>query len=221
MSCALRIDPLIQVFFVICFERPQSGSQSAGGTVIGGAETWCKVLSVCCTCLLSSFFSLCLWVSLFYPLFLPFCCSSFSVGISPKVLLNHPVVAIYQNSASSILGVVKSFVMFISLPPVLLHSACLAAWCAVQCSRKCCTVSLLCWQSGQIGESLFPIWLRCLASGACPVLSCESMLAIFCGKSMIRSTYLHDGVVGLVFFICSYCGNFCHAFCALHFGFLP
>jgi len=60
---------------------------------------------------------------------------------------------------------------------------------------------------------------KCLANGACPVLNCESMLAIFCSRSVIRSTYLHDGVVGSVFFICSYCGDFCHVFCALHFSF--
>jgi len=109
--------------------------------------------------------------------------------------------------------------MFISLPPVLLRSACLAAWCAVQCSRRCCTVSSLCLQPGQSGESIFPIRCKCLASGACPVLSCDRILAIFRGRSVMRSIYLRDGVVGSVFFIRSYRSDFCHAFCALRFSF--
>ena len=71
----------------------------------------------------------------------------------------------------------------------------------MQCSKKCCTVSLLRWQAGQIGESLFPMQCKCLANGACPVLNCKSMLATFCGRSVIKLMYLRDGVVGLVFFI--------------------
>jgi len=60
---------------------------------------------------------------------------------------------------------------------------------------------------------------KCLANGACPILNCESMLAIFHGRSVIRLMYLHDGVVGSVFFIQLYHGDFCHAFCVLHFSF--
>ena len=47
--------------------------------------------------------------------------------------------------------------MLMSLLPVLLCSACLAAWCAGQCNMKCCTVSSLCWHAGQMGESIVAV----------------------------------------------------------------
>ena len=86
---------------------------------------------------------------------------------------------------------------------------------------RCCTVSSSCWHAGHVGESAFPIWCRCLASGACPVLSCDSMLASFLGSGVTRSMYLVDGDFGSVFFIRLKCGEACHTFCALFFSCAP
>jgi hypothetical protein len=127
----------------------------------------------------------------------------------------------YRNSTGSVLAVVNNFVMLMSLPPVLLRKICLAAWCAGQCSMKCCTVSSFCWQAGQIGESSFPMRCKCLASGVWPVRSCDSILAIFLGRFVMRWMYLFDGAVGSVFFIFMNRGDFCHAFCALRLSFSP
>ena len=102
-----------------------------------------------------------------------------SVGKSLNVVWNQLVVAMYQKSAGSVLGIIVSFVMLIFLLPMPLHRACLAFWCAVQCSIKCYTVSSPCWHAGQIGKSTFPMWCKCLARGTCPVLSCDSVLASF------------------------------------------
>jgi len=67
VHCRLLL--LSNFFFVICFEGPQSGPWSAGGAVISGAETWCKVLSICCSWILSSFSFLHFWFlsSIFFP----------------------------------------------------------------------------------------------------------------------------------------------------------
>jgi hypothetical protein len=109
-------------FFLICLEIPQDGSRSAGGAKISGTGSVNKV-----------------WLSfvvqpLVYRLSLPSLCSSSNDGSSPKVLRQRLVSATYLNSTRSVLGIVKSSVMFTSLPPVLLHRACLATWCAGQCS---------------------------------------------------------------------------------------
>jgi len=53
--CIADCSSYLLFFFIICFEGPQSGPRSASGAVISGAETWCKVLSVCCSWILSSF----------------------------------------------------------------------------------------------------------------------------------------------------------------------
>jgi hypothetical protein len=58
--------------------------------------------------------------------------------MSPDVLWKRLVSTMYLNSAQSVFGVVSSFMMLMSLPPVLLRNVCLASWCAEQCSRKCC-----------------------------------------------------------------------------------
>ncbi|KAF8237039.1 hypothetical protein L208DRAFT_1249487, partial [Tricholoma matsutake] len=47
--------------------------------------------------------------------------------ISPIVSLHRPVSVAYLNSAQSVFLIVKSFVMFISLPPILFRKFCLAA----------------------------------------------------------------------------------------------
>jgi hypothetical protein len=119
------------------------------------------------------------------------------------------------------LGIVRSFVMSMFLPPVLLCKICLASQCAMQCNIKCCNVSSPCWHSGQIGESTFPMQYKCLARGVWPVLNCESMLTSFRGRFIINLRYLLEGVIGSVFFILVYCGDFCHSFCALHFSVSP
>jgi hypothetical protein len=83
---------------------------------------------------------------------------------------------------------------------------------------KCCTVSSLYWHAGQIGELVFPIRCRCLAKGACPVLSCDNMAA-FLDSAAMRSRYLPDGVIGSVPFIRVYRGDLSHAFRALRLSF--
>ena len=55
------------------------------------------------------------------------------------------------------LAVVNSLDRLMLCPPVLCHILCLASWCAVQCSRKCCTDSVFCKQAGHNGESVFLI----------------------------------------------------------------
>ena len=154
-----------------------------------------------------------------HPCSLPLCSSS-SVGRSPNMLCHLPVSATYMNSACKVFGVVRSFVMFMSLPLMLLCRTCLAAWWAVQCSMKCCTISSLYLHAGQVGELIFPIWCKCLASGACPILSCDKMLANFLGSGVMRLRYLFDGVIRSVCFILSYCQDAAHALCALPFNFL-
>lgn len=62
---------------------------------------------------------------------------------------------------------------------------------------------------------------KCLARGVWPVLNCESMLASFRGRFAISLRYLFEGVVGSVFFILAYRGDFCHSFCALFFSVSP
>jgi hypothetical protein len=111
--------------------------------------------------------------------------------------------------------------MLMSLPPVLLHKICLAAWCGGQCSMRCSTVSLCCRHAGHIGESAFLIQCRCLATGACPILNCIKMLAAFLGRAAIRVRYLFDMAVGSVFFICSCHSDFRYIFCAHHLSFFP
>jgi hypothetical protein len=66
---------------------------------------------------------------------------------------------------------------------------------------KCCTVSSPSWHAGQVGESAFPMRCKCLARGVCPVLSCDSMLASFLSRVVMRLMYLFDGAVGSVLFI--------------------
>jgi hypothetical protein len=122
--------------------------------------------------------------------YLLFPCSSSNSSSSPKALCHLPVSAMYLNNALSVFGVVSSFVMLMSRPPVLFHNVCLAALCAGQCNIKCCTVSSVCWQSGHTGESIFPIPTKCLANGVCPVLSCDNMLASFLGNGIMSLRYL-------------------------------
>jgi hypothetical protein len=111
--------------------------------------------------------------------------------------------------------------MSMFLPHVLLHRACLASWCTVQCSMECYIVSSFYSHSGQIGEATFPMWCKCLAGGIWPVLSCNSMLAIFRGRHEISLMYLSKDDMGSVFFILVYYGDFCHIFCALCFSVSP
>ena len=113
------------------------------------------------------------------------------------MLWKWPAAATYLKS---VLGIMKSFVMLMFLPPMLLHRICLASRCAVQCSMKCCVVSLPHWHSGQIGESTFLMRCKCLARGAWPVLNCERILANFCGRPEISLMYLFEGAVGSVIF---------------------
>ena len=170
---------------------------------------------------------------LLYPLspLCPLCpwSSLSSDGMSLKVLRKRPVSATYLNNACSTFGMVSSFVMLMSLPPVLLCSVCLAVQCTGQCIRKCCMVSSACWHAGQMGESLFPMQCRCLASGACPVQSCVRTLVSFLGRLVMSLIYLFEVAVGSVFFIFVYCSDFLpdllsSAFelfivCCLHCGF--
>jgi len=143
---------------------------------------------------------------------LPLWSSLSSDGMLLRVPWKCPVSATYLNNMCSIFGMVSSFVMLMSLLPVLLHSVCLAVWCAGQCIRKCCMDSSACWHTGQMGESLFPMQCRCLASGACPVQSCVKILASFLGKLVMSLMYLFKGAVGSVFFIFTYHGDFCQIF---------
>jgi hypothetical protein len=182
-----------------------SGPRSTQGAGISGAWT---VNIVMCVRLVDS---------PSHPLLL----SSCNVGMSPKVLWNRLVAAMKRNSACRVFDIVSSFVMLMSLPPVLLRKICLAAWCAGQCSMRCSTVSSCCRHAGHIGESAFPIRCKCLASGACPVLNCVKMLAAFLGRAAIRVRYLFDMAVGSVFFIHSCRGDFHHIFCARRLSFSP
>ena len=199
------LDHTLQVFFVNCLEGPTGGPRSTNGAELNGGEPVSKIK--CWRCVFQ--------LRILSPLSR---CSSSSVGKSPKVLWNRPVAATYLKSAGNVLGVMRSFVMSMFLPPVLLCKICLASRCAVQCNIKCCNVSSPCWHSGQIGESTFPMRYKCLARGVWPVLNCESMLASFHGRFIINLRYLLEGVVGSVFFILVYRGDFCHSFCALHFS---
>jgi hypothetical protein len=126
-----------------------------------------------------------------------------------------------MKSVQSVFIPVKSFIRSMFLPPMLFHSRCLASWCAQQCNKKCCTISSCCLQSVHVGESALLMRCRCLASGACPVRSCERMLASFLGSGVMRSTYLFDSVFASVFFILSYWHELFHIFCALFFTFSP
>jgi hypothetical protein len=130
-------------------------------------------------------------------------CSPMS-GSSPNVSCSRLVSAKNLNRARSVFVDVSILVTSMFLPPVLARNVCLAAWCAGQCSSRCCTVSSFCEHAGQIGEFTFPIRNRCLARGACPVLSCARMLANFLGRLVIRSIYLWDGVEGSVLLILLY-----------------
>jgi len=104
-----------------------------------------------------------------------------NVGISPKVLWKWLVAAMKWKSTCSIFGVVGNFLISMATPLMLFWSICLLGWCALQCRKRCSTVSLFCWHTGHVGESNFPMQYtcRCLASGVCPVLSCVRMLACF------------------------------------------
>ena len=42
-----------------------------------------------------------------------------------------------------------------------------------------------------------------LASGTCPVLSCDNILVAFLGSGAMSVRYFFDGVVGSRFFMCS------------------
>jgi hypothetical protein len=81
-------------------------------------------------------------------------------------------------------------------------------------NMRCCTVSGLCAQAGQIGESAFLIRCKCLARGACPVRSWVRMLVSFLGSCAVSLRKLLDGAVGSVFFILMNHGDFYHSFCA-------
>ena len=87
-----------------------------------------------------------------------------------------------QNKARKDLAVVKSLARTIARPPVRCRRVCLAAWCAGQCSMRCCTVSGSCRHAGQVGESAFFMRCRCLARGACPVRSWVRILVSFLGN---------------------------------------
>ena len=151
---------------------------------------WSHICHVCILFLVPPPFLPFSFYSLFSYLLSPcspsLCWVFFSVGISPKVLWKCPVLATYLNSVHNVLGEVSSFVMSMFLPPVLLHSICLALWWAGQWSRKCCTDSSPCRHAGQIGELLIPMQCRCLASRACPVHSCDKILPSFLGRPIMR-----------------------------------
>ncbi|KAF8230250.1 hypothetical protein L208DRAFT_1476855 [Tricholoma matsutake] len=87
----------------------------------------------------------------------PLLLSSCNLSMSPKVLWNWPIMAMKRNSAHKVFGIISNFVMLISLPLVLLHKICLAAWCAGQCSMRCSMVLSCCRHAGHIGESAFPM----------------------------------------------------------------
>jgi len=152
--------------------------------VISGSWTVCKVSSSSVYCLHS----------------LSISSISGNVGISPKVSWKRLVAAMKWKSTCSVFGVVSSFLMLMAAPPMLFRSICLAGWCALQCRRCSTTVSLFCWHAGHVGESIFPMQYKCLASGACPVLSCVRMLVCFLGKFVMSLRYLSDTTVGSVFF---------------------
>jgi len=80
-------------------------------------------------------------------------------------------------------------------------------------------VSLCWWQQGQIGESAFWIWCKCLFKGACPDHSWNSRLACLHSILDICLLNLSDGSIGSICFICSYHGDLCHTFAATHFSF--
>jgi hypothetical protein len=129
------------------------------------------------------------------PVFLPLCCSLSSVGMSQKVLWKCPVSATYLNGAQSVLGVVSSFMILISLLPVLLCRVCLALWCAKQWSKKCCTDSSPCYKS----SSLLETWLKKTPFN--PHLWGRKYYTINCWKmwweficSMVENPYPHPGL---------------------------
>jgi hypothetical protein len=123
-----------------------------------------------------------------------------SIGMSPKVSWKQLVAAMKWNSARSVFCVVNSFLRSIAAPPILFRSICLAGWCTVQCRSRCSTVSSFCWHAGHVSELFFLMQCRCLASGACPVLSCVRMLACFLSRFAMSLRYLSDTAVGSVFF---------------------
>lgn len=61
----------------------------------------------------------------------------YQVLVSLVVLWNWLVVLKYLKSAGSVLGVIRSYVMLMFLPPMLLRRICLASRCVVQCSMRC------------------------------------------------------------------------------------
>ena len=87
-----------------------------------------------------------------------------------------------QNRACKDLAVVKSLAKLIAHPPVWCRRICLAAWCAGQCSIRCCTVSGSCKHTGQVGESTFFMRCKCLARGACPVCNWVRIIVSFLGS---------------------------------------
>lgn len=200
-----------ETFYCVAFPltsawRGPEGPRSAVGAGLSGAESGSKVW-----CGVSGSYSYLLARS-----FLP---SSLISGSSPNVSCSLLVYAKNRNSACSDFGDVRIFVMSMFLPPMLFRSVCLAPWCAGQCSRRCCTISSLCWHAGQVGESIFPRRNRCLAKGACPVLSCARMLASFLGSFVTRSMYLWEGVVGSVFITLLHRFESLQPFCARRSGF--
>ena len=134
-------------------------------------------------------------------------------GSESRSLRNRPVSAINRNRAGRDLAVVNSLGRLTSRPPVLCRNFCLASWCAVQCSIKCCTDSGPCKHAGHSGESIFLIRCKCLARGAWPVRSWVRMLVSFLGSCVVSLRNLLDGAVGSVIFIRSNRGDFCHSFC--------
>ena len=136
---------------------------------------------------------------------LPLCSFSLSsvlgsFGMSPKVLWKWLVAAMNWKSTCSVFCVVKSFLRLIAALLSLFQSTCLAGWCAVQCKSRCSTVSSFCWNAGHVGELVFLMQCRCLASGTCPIFSYVRMLACFLGRFVMSLRYLSGAAVGSVFF---------------------
>ena len=79
---------------------------------------------------------------------------------------------------------------------------------------KWCTVLVACRHAGQISDGILLIWVRYLANGMCPVLSCMMMLAPFLGSIDMILMKLAEVAWGSVSPISMKCGDNIHSSCA-------